>query len=46
MIEVFKKELNSFLNSLIAYVVIGVFLTSIGLMMWVFTDYHIRYQRI
>ena len=38
MIEVFKKELNSFLNSLIAYVVIGVFLTSIGLMMWVFTD--------
>lgn len=38
MIEVFKKELNSFLNSLIAYVVIGVFLTSMGLMMWVFTD--------
>ena len=38
MTEVFKKELNSFLNSLIAYVVIGVFLTSIGLMMWVFTD--------
>ena len=38
MIQVFKKELNSFLNSLIAYVVIGTFLTSIGLMMWVFTD--------
>ncbi len=38
MIQVFKKELNSFLNSLIAYVVIGVFLTSIGLMMWVFAD--------
>ncbi len=38
MIQVFKKELNNFLNSLIAYVVIGVFLTSIGLMMWVFTD--------
>jgi len=38
MIQVFKKELNSFLNSLIAYVVIGVFLTSMGLMMWVFTD--------
>jgi ABC-2 type transport system permease protein len=38
MIQVFRKELNSFLNSLIAYVVIGVFLTSIGLMMWVFTD--------
>jgi ABC-2 type transport system permease protein len=38
MIQVFKKELNNFLNSLIAYVVIGVFLTSMGLMMWVFTD--------
>jgi hypothetical protein len=38
MIQVFKKELNSFLNSLIAYVVIGVFLTSMGLMMWVFTE--------
>jgi ABC-2 type transport system permease protein len=38
MIQVFKKELNSFLNSLIAYVVIGVFLTSMGLLMWVFTE--------
>lgn len=38
MIEVFKKEFSGFLNSLIAYVVIGVFLTSIGLLMWVFSD--------
>ncbi len=38
MLQVFKKELNNFLNSLIAYIVIGVFLTSVGLMMWVFTD--------
>lgn len=36
MIQVLAKEFNSFLNSLIAYVVIGVFLTGIGLLMWVF----------
>ncbi len=38
MIQVFAKEFNSFLNSLIAYMVIGVFLTGIGLLMWVFPD--------
>lgn len=38
MRQVFGKELNQFLNSLIAYVVIGVFLTGIGLLMWVFPD--------
>ncbi|MCW5911752.1 MAG: gliding motility-associated ABC transporter permease subunit GldF [Cyclobacteriaceae bacterium] len=38
MIQVFTKEFNSFLNSLIAYMVIGVFLTGIGLLMWVFPD--------
>ncbi|MBX2916108.1 MAG: gliding motility-associated ABC transporter permease subunit GldF [Cyclobacteriaceae bacterium] len=38
MIQVFAKEFNSFLNSLIAYMVIGVFLTAIGLLMWVFPD--------
>jgi ABC-2 type transport system permease protein len=38
MIHILVKELNTFLNSLIAYVVIGVFLTSIGLLMWVFAD--------
>jgi len=36
MIQVLSKEFNSFLNSLVAYVVIGVFLTGIGLLMWVF----------
>ncbi len=36
MIQVLSKEFNSFLNSLIAYVVMGVFLTAIGLLMWVF----------
>lgn len=38
MIQVYKKELNGYLNSLIAYVVIGVFLTTVGLLMWVFAD--------
>jgi ABC-2 type transport system permease protein len=38
MFYVFSKEFNSFLNSLIAYVVIGVFLTGMGLLMWVFPE--------
>lgn len=38
MIRVLSKEFNSFLNSLIAYVVIGVFLTGMGLLMWVFPE--------
>jgi ABC-2 type transport system permease protein len=38
MIEVLLKEFSSFLNSLIAYIVIGVFLTAIGLLMWVFPE--------
>ncbi|MEO9964731.1 MAG: gliding motility-associated ABC transporter permease subunit GldF [Reichenbachiella sp.] len=38
MLAVFVKEINSFLNSLIAYIVIAVFLTSIGLLMWVFPE--------
>lgn len=38
MIRVFTKEFNSFLNSLIAYLVIGVFLTGIGLLVWVFPE--------
>jgi ABC-2 type transport system permease protein len=38
MLQVVAKEFNSFLNSLIAYVVIGVFLTAIGLLMWVFPE--------
>lgn len=38
MIQVFKKEFNSFLNSLIGYIVIGAFLTGIGLFIWVFPD--------
>lgn len=38
MLHVLFKEFNSFLNSLIAYIVMGVFLTSIGLLMWVFPE--------
>jgi len=38
MLQVLHKEFNSFLNSLIAYMVIGVFLTGIGLLMWVFPE--------
>ncbi|MEM7658928.1 MAG: gliding motility-associated ABC transporter permease subunit GldF [Bacteroidota bacterium] len=33
---IFRKEVASFLNSLIAYLVIGVFLTGVGLFFWVF----------
>lgn len=38
MIQIFSKEFNGFLNSLIAYIVIAVFLTCIGMLMWVFPD--------
>ena len=43
MFALFIKELNSFLNSLIGYVVIIVFLLTIGLFMWVFpgTDFNV-----
>ena len=38
MLQVLSKEFNSFLNSLIAYIVMGVFLASVGLLMWVFPE--------
>ena len=38
MFQIFNKEINSYLNSLIAYVVIVVFLTGVGLLMWLFPD--------
>jgi ABC-2 type transport system permease protein len=38
MIHILSKEFSSFLNSLIAYVVIGVFLIGMGLLVWVFPD--------
>lgn len=36
MITILRKEINEFLDSLIAYVVMGVFLTGIGLLIWIF----------
>ena len=38
MLRILSKEINSYLNSLIAYIVISVFLTGIGLLMWVFPE--------
>ena len=38
MLHVLSKEFSSFLNSLIAYLVIGAFLTVIGLFMWFFPE--------
>jgi gliding motility-associated transport system permease protein len=38
MLNIFWKELSDYLSSLIAYVVIGVFLTALGLLMWVFPE--------
>ncbi len=38
MVTVFKKEINEFLDSLIAYIVIGTFLIGTGLLMWVFPE--------
>ena len=38
MFQIFKKELNSFLDSLIGYIVIGVFLIATGLFTWFFKD--------
>jgi ABC-2 type transport system permease protein len=38
MLQILAKEFSSFLNSLIAYIVMGVFLTAMGLLMWVFPE--------
>jgi ABC-2 type transport system permease protein len=38
LFSILKKECNSFLDSLIAYLVIGVFLVANGLFMWVLPD--------
>ncbi|RFP65610.1 gliding motility-associated ABC transporter permease subunit GldF [Hymenobacter lapidiphilus] len=38
MLAILRKEFNSFLNSPVAYVVLGVFLVATGLFVWVFPD--------
>ena len=44
MLSIYKKEIRSFLSSLIAYVVIIVFLLIIGLFAWIFADGNILAQ--
>jgi ABC-2 type transport system permease protein len=41
MLSIYFKEINSFLNSLIAYGVMVIFLTGVGLFMWVFPEYSV-----
>jgi ABC-2 type transport system permease protein len=41
VLAIFQKEIGSFFNSLIAYIVMAVFLTAIGLIVWVFPDSNI-----
>lgn len=38
MFNIYLKEINSFLSSLIAYIVIAVFLVAMGLFVWVFPE--------
>lgn len=38
MLAIFSKEINAFFGSLIAYVVMTVFLVAVGLIVWVFPD--------
>lgn len=38
MLQIFQKEFSGFLHSLIAYIVIGVFLVGVGLPVWVFPE--------
>ncbi len=38
MYSILKKEITSYLSSLVAYVTIGVFLLVLGLFLWVFPD--------
>jgi ABC-2 type transport system permease protein len=44
MLSIFKKEIRSFLGSLIAYVVIIAFLLVIGLFTWIFADGNVLAQ--
>lgn len=41
MWAVFHKDFHSFLNSLVAYLVIGVFLVAIGFFMWIYPDQNV-----
>lgn len=41
MWAIYRKEVRSFLSSLIAYIVMVVFLTGIGAFMWIFPEYNV-----
>lgn len=41
MWAIFRKEVSGFFSSLTGYMVIGVFLTLLGLIMWIFPDYSV-----
>jgi ABC-2 type transport system permease protein len=41
MFVVFVKEVNTFFNSLVGYLVIGIFLLAVGLFIWVFPSYSV-----
>ncbi|MGF7215466.1 ABC-2 type transport system permease protein [Spirosoma lacussanchae] len=38
MLAIFRKEINQFFSSPIAYIIMGVFLAATGLLLWVFPD--------
>lgn len=38
MLAIFRKEINQFFSSPIAYIIMGVFLTAVGLLLWIFPD--------
>jgi len=41
VLAIFQKEIGSFFNSLIAYIVMAVFLTAVGLIVWIFPESNI-----
>ncbi len=45
MRAIYFKEINTFFSSLIGYVVVGIFLTLMGLILWVFPEYSILDSR-
>lgn len=38
MLAIFRKEVDQFFSSPIAYIIMGAFLTAVGLLLWVFPD--------
>jgi len=41
MFPILRKEINSFLSSLVAYIIMAIFLTGMGLFIWVFPEYNV-----